>query len=83
MHTEVKELLDTILKVKHTEGKLISYAQSYAKTAIDNDMYGFMLRCQLSYVLNNLSGWRGPTATKVKARLKKLQKSLTSREELR
>lgn len=76
MNPEIKELLSTILNQKHTEGKLTAYAQTYAKAAIDLGMDGFMLRCQLLYVLNNLSGWRGPTAIKVKSRLKQLQKGL-------
>ena len=76
MQTEVTELLQTILNVKNTEGKLISYAQHYAVVAIELDMDGFMLKCQLSYVLNNLTGWRGPTAAKVKARLRELHKEL-------
>lgn len=77
MNPEIKELLSTIIHQKHTEGKLIAYAQTYAKAAIDLGMDGFMLRCQLLYVLNNLSGWRGPMAVKVKSRLRKLRKQLS------
>lgn len=77
MNPEIEQQLLVILSQRHTEGKLISYAQTYAKAAFDLNMDGYMLRVQLSYVMSNLSGWRGPIAVRVKHKLKKLQQQLS------
>lgn len=65
-------LFKTIL-LQESKG-LMAYAQSYAKAGIG--MRGEELKVQILYVLNNLGGWRGDTARRVKAQLKKVLKGL-------
>ena len=77
--TKVHELLEIIMKVEYTRGgasRLIQYAQTYAQAAMRDKMVGKMLRVQVLYTLNNLTGWRGEQARKVKAQLNKLVKKL-------
>lgn len=57
-------------------GYLMPYACSYAKTALEmltHDASDYALDYQATYILNNLTGWRGDAARKAKAGLRALQ----------
>ena len=44
----------------------LAYAQSYTRAIFEADMRGRELKCQLGYVLVNLSYWKGFEARRVK-----------------
>lgn len=46
------------------------YALAYINAALNNHMTGHTLKVQVLYILNNLSGWRGEDARRVKSELK-------------
>lgn len=70
---DAEALFKTVLLQKPTG--LMAYAHTYAKAGLG--MKGEMLRVQIHYVLCNLGGWKGETARKVKADLKKVANKIS------
>ena len=64
--TQVFTALQVILK--NRSAKALNYAVNYAREGMY--LHGGALRVQVLYVLNNMTHWRGKTATEVRAVLK-------------
>lgn len=78
MDLSARDALQTILE-QPSKGRLIEYAQTYARVALSRKMEEGELRVQLMYVLANLTGWRGETARETKKTLKQAVETLGTR----